>query len=159
MVAKQPAEEAISIQESWQQWSRSTNSATECKHSKTLCSTPSCQWRNQALRGAFQEHVLDDMENYVRTLVDGPPIKASGLKYSMSPELCELTREGIKTAMNLSKGTPNTDAWWKSVLESKAIQEIGPFVDSKQYRQWNKKMKNALEQVRPNARHALDAIE
>ena len=45
------------------------------------------------------------------------------------------------------------------MLDSKAIQELGTVVDSKQHRQWNKKMKNALEQIRPNARHALDPIE
>ena len=32
-------------------------------------------------------------------------------------------------------------------------------MDCKQYRQWSKKMKNALEQDRPTARHALDAID
>ena len=67
--------------------------------------------------------------------------------------------ELIKTAMSLTSRTPSTDALWKSVLESKAIHEIGPVVDSKQYRQGSQKMKNALEQVRPNAIHALDAVE
>ena len=29
----------------------------------------------------------------------------------------------------------------------------------KQYKQWNKKMKNALDQIRPQSRRDLDAIE
>ena len=77
----------------------------------------------------------------------------------MNSELGAIMDEKLKTAMSLTKAIPSNDAWWKSLLESKAIQEIGPVVDSKQYRQWNKKMKNALEQVRPTARHAFDGIE
>ena len=45
------------------------------------------------------------------------------------------------------------------MLESKVIQEFGPVGDSKQYRQWSTNLKNAPEQVRPNARNALDVIE
>ena len=61
----------------------------------------------------------------------------------------------------MSKGGNNQDkdSWYKSVFESKAIQDIGPVVDAKQYRQWNKKMKNAIEQIRPQSRHILDFIE
>ena len=43
--------------------------------------------------------------------------------------------------------------------ESKAIQEIGKLTDAKSYRQWNKKMKNALEQTRAQSRHMLEAVE
>ena len=67
--------------------------------------------------------------------------------------------ENLKTALSMTQGNPVGNNWWKSVVESKAIQELGAVVDSKQYRNWNKKMKNALEQIRPNARHALDVIE
>ena len=35
----------------------------------------------------------------------------------------------------------------KPILESKAIQDVGKVTDAKSYRQWNKKMKNALEQT------------
>ena len=101
-----------------------------------------------------------DMEIYVTTLINDPPIKASELRTSMNSELSGIVDEKIKTAMSLSKGgTQSSDSWWKSILESKAIQEIGPVVDSKQYRQWNKKMKNAIEQSRPKARLALELVE
>ena len=45
------------------------------------------------------------------------------------------------------------------ILESKAIQEIGKLTDAKSYRQWNKKMKNALEQTRAQSRGMLEAVE
>ena len=81
-----------------------------------------------------------DMEIYVKTLVDDPPVQASRLRTSMSDELGLLMDEKIKTAINMSKGGSNqaSEIFWKSVVESKAIQEIGPVVDAKQYRQWNK---------------------
>ena len=69
--------------------------------------------------------VIIDMENHVRTLVDDPPIKTSDLMISMSSELGSLMDEKQITAMGLTKGTPSKDAWRKSVLWSKAIQEIG----------------------------------
>ena len=103
--------------------------------------------------------VIIDMENYVRTLVEDPPVKVSGLKISMNSELGAIMDEKLTTAMSFTKGTPSTLAWWKSVLGSKAIQEIGPVVDSKQYRQWSKKTKNAPEQMRPSSRQAFDFIE
>ena len=47
----------------------------------------------------------------------------------------------------------------KPILESKAIQDIGKLTDAKSYRQWNKKMKNALEQTRAQSRSMLEAVE
>ena len=44
-------------------------------------------------------------------------------------------------------------------LYSKAVQQVGVVVDAKQYREWNKQLKNALDQIRPNSRHALDCFE
>ena len=100
------------------------------------------------------------IEAYVKTRVDDPQIQASGLRTSMNSELGTIMDEKIKTAMNMSKGgIRGTDLWWESILQSKAVQEIGPVVDAKQYRQWNKKMKNAPEQAQPNARQALEFVE
>ena len=103
--------------------------------------------------------VIIDMENYVRTSVEDPPLSTSGLHISMNSELGAIMDEKLKTAMSLTEATPSKDTWWISVLESKAIQEVGPMVDSKQYKQLNKKLKDALEQVRPTPRHTLDAID
>ena len=46
-----------------------------------------------------------------------------------------------------------------SILASKTIQEIGKLADAKSYRQWNKKMRNALEQTRAQSRGMLEAVE
>ena len=96
--------------------------------------------------------VLIAMESYVVTLKDDPPIQKSNLS--------ELIDEKLKTALAMSKGNDSQQSWYnKSVLESKAIQDIGTVVDSRQCRQWNKKMKNAIEQIRPQSRHVVDFIE
>ena len=47
----------------------------------------------------------------------------------------------------------------KPILESKAIQDVGKVADAKSYRQWNKKMKNALEQTREQSRGMLEVAE
>ena len=47
----------------------------------------------------------------------------------------------------------------KPILESKAIQDVGKVTDAKRYQQWNKKMKNALEQTREQSRGMLEVVE
>ena len=47
----------------------------------------------------------------------------------------------------------------KPILESKAIQDVGKLTDAKSYRQWNKKMKNAMEQTREQSRGMLEVVE
>ena len=96
-----------------------------------------------------------DMEIFMTTLIGDPPPK--------KPEIEALVDSKIRTAMqfvqNGNQGQGGGQAWYKSVLESKAVQEIGNVVDAKQYRQWNKKMKNALDQIRPNSKAILDHVE
>ena len=40
--------------------------------------------------------VIIDMESYVRTLVDDPPVRTSGLKHSMNVELSAIMDEKIR---------------------------------------------------------------
>merc|ERR1711981_503675 len=62
----------------------------------------------------------------------------------------------VSAALNVRKeGSWNQ----KSILESKAMQEVDKVVDAKTYRQWNRKMKNALEQTRTKSRPALEILE
>ena len=83
-----------------------------------------------------------DMEIDVKTWIDDPPVKASGLRASMYSKLGVLMDGKIKTAMSISTGgTQSNSARRKSVRESKAIQEIGPVVGLQQCRQWDKTMK------------------
>ena len=72
----------------------------------------------------------------------------------------EIVDEKIKTAMsmcNANRPTPETSR--KPILESKAIQDVGKLTDANTYRSWNRKMKNALEQTRPNSREVLEIVE
>ena len=99
--------------------------------------------------------VVLDMEIFVRTLVGDPPATKSELQTlvdgAIKNNIETLIDSKLRTAMQFSK-VGNRDesggqSWYKSVLESKAAQEIGTVVDAKQYRQWNKKMKNAIDQI------------
>ena len=67
--------------------------------------------------------------------------------------------EKIKTLQAIQSSIPDRPTSHKSILESKAMQEVGKLSDAKQYRQWCKKMKNAIEQSRPKARAAIEMIE
>ena len=130
------------------------------KQSNRLPTTDGLSERNLA-------KTLMDMEIYVSTLISDPPIKTSNVQEifdnKIKSEIETLIDIKLRTAMQFSK-VGNRDegggqTWYKSVLESKAIQEIGTVVDAKQYRQWSKKMKNALDQIRPNSRTILDHVE
>ena len=39
----------------------------------------------------------------------------------------------------------------KEILESKAIQNLGQMSNAKEYRQWNQRLNNALDQARPES--------
>ena len=106
-----------------------------------------------------------DMEIYVSTLINDLPTKESTV-HEIIDDRIKTNIEAIidsklRTALQFAKGgqREESNSWFKSVLESKAVQEIGTVIDAKQYRQWNKKMKNALDQIRPNSRAALDCVE
>ena len=71
------------------------------------------------------------METYVGTLVADPPVKASELRISINSEFSAMIDEKLKTAVSWNTMTPKNDTLWKSVLESKGIQDIGPVADSK----------------------------
>ena len=105
-----------------------------------------------------------DMEIYVNSLINNPPIQDQTsdavLDNKIKTNIEALIDSKLKTAIAMSKPDYKDDnRWFKSILESKAVQDIGPVVDAKQYRQWNKKMKNAVEQTRQQSRSALEAIE
>ena len=70
--------------------------------------------------------------------------------------------EKIKTALtvsSISTGGTKEGKFWKSILESKAITDLSPLDDSKTYRDWNRKFKNAFEQTRPHSRKVLAFVE
>ena len=70
--------------------------------------------------------------------------------------------EKIKTALTVTStntGGSEEGKYWKSILESKAITDLSPLDDSKTYRDWNRKFKNAFEQTRPHSRKILSFVE
>ncbi len=63
----------------------------------------------------------------------------------------------IKMAIHMTEGRSQSFA--KPILESKAISEVGKLTDAKSYRPWNRKMKNAIDQVRPTGRKVMEMLE
>ena len=61
----------------------------------------------------------------------------------------------IKTAIQMSDSGGKSQSFYKPILESRAISEVGKLTDAKSYRPWCRKMKNAIEQTRPYARKAI----
>ena len=53
----------------------------------------------------------------------------------------------------------NSGGLKKPILEHKAIESLKPIEDAKGYRMWNRKFKNALEQVRENTRRLINWIQ
>ena len=72
-------------------------------------------------------------------------------------------KQYIETYVNAKLYEASTNAQQfggaKPILESKAISDLSLLDDSKNYRAWNKKFKNALEQTRANSRTCLTFIE
>ena len=106
-----------------------------------------------------------DMETYVSTLINDPPTKKSDvdatIEQMMREEVKALIDSKLRTAICFPKGGTRDDAnsRYKSVLQCKALQEIGAVADAKQYLQWHKKMKVAHDQIRLNSRFVLDCVE
>ena len=72
----------------------------------------------------------------------------------------------IKTAIEVMQLVSKTqgerkpyEPFKKPILESKALQDVGQLSDSKSYRNFNRKMRNAMEQTRPWSRAAIEYIE
>ena len=71
----------------------------------------------------------------------------------------KVDRDEANTLIDGKLHTTQSSGYHKPVLESKAMQEVAKVADAKQYRAWNKKMKNALEQSRTKSRRVLEMIE
>ena len=63
----------------------------------------------------------------------------------------------IKTAVHMTEG--RSQGFAKPILESKAISEVGKLTDAKSYRPWNRKVKNAIDQIRPTGRKVMEMLE
>ena len=65
----------------------------------------------------------------------------------------------IKTAIQMSDNGGKSQMFYKPILESRAISEVGKLTDAKSYRPWNRKMKNAIDQIRPKGRQVIEMLE
>ena len=69
----------------------------------------------------------------------------------------EVMKEEIKKAI-VERGD-SKDGYMKGILESKAIWGIKTVDEVKNYRSWNKKFKNAMDQAKPGSREAIIWLE
>ena len=101
---------------------------------------------NKTIQEITQSNTQKDIKSAVMDLLDhmrnqeeNPPV---------TREIAEdLIDAKIRSAMvTIKAGGDQNESYWKgkSILESKAMQDVGKVIDAKTYRQWNRKMKNAL---------------
>ena len=98
-------------------------------------------------------HTVDAIQQHVDAQLRDPPETKANVEIRLDMFL------KIITEMMNSKTSRSGDGWNRSVLESKGIQEVAMVENAKTYRQWNKKMKNALDLVRPRSREKLEVVE
>ena len=107
-----------------------------------------------------------DMEIFVSTFINDPPAQISTvtalIEDKMKLEVEGLIDSKLRTAVQFAKGIARDEggkSLFKSVLESKASQQIGLVVGAKQYRQRNTKLTDALDQIRPHSPTSIDYVE
>ena len=105
---------------------------------------------------------IDQLEQWVRTQGAAPLATKDELQSVIKTLTTKDETNGvIKTLTELINSKPARvpDSWGRSVLESKGIQDVAIISDAKGYRQWNKKLKNALDLIRPKSRDKLEVVE
>ena len=97
---------------------------------------------------------VDEIETWVTAQLADPPETRRNVELKVETVLQTLTQ-----LMNSSGGGRKESSWFKSVLESKGTQDVAMIDTAKTYRPWNKKMKNALDLIRPKSREKLEVVE
>ena len=78
----------------------------------------------------------------------------------VTPDTLDLILEAkLKTVIFMNDKKQSGDFHRKPILESKAVSDVDKLSDAKSYRPFNRKLKNAMEQVRPHARKAMEMLE
>ena len=90
----------------------------------------------QAIEGVIARVAL--LEGHAAA--QGAQMVAAGQKY------LEMTAEVSYLKGQVNKGTGKN----KEILESKAVQNLSKLTGPKEYRYWNQRFKNALDQARPD---------
>ena len=133
--------------------------------------------RLQAIEAAIANHVMPDdgrtdrqiqspvlwMENEIMNLNNRLNVEALNhvidAKISTAFELLK-TLIPNQTTTGVTTRTGSDNRWHKMPIpESKSMIDIGMLEDGKSYRAFNRKMKNAMDQIRPLAREALEILE
>ena len=98
-------------------------------------------------------NLLTSVEARVKAIED----KINSMVTSDTLEL--ILEAKMTTMMFMSDEKQFGDFHRKPILESKAVIDVDKLPDAKSYRPFNRKLKNAMEQVRPYARKAMEMVE
>ena len=132
--------------------------------------------RLQAIEAAIANHVMPDDGRTDRQIVSSvlwlesevvdmnQRLSLNALNQMIDAKITT-SFELLKTLMNHTTSDTKVDGgkyncWSRMpILESKSMIDIGMLGDGKTYRAFNRKMKNAMDQIRPLAREALEILE
>ena len=109
------------------------------------------QGRDGEMRSPSQSFI--DLETWALPMLNRPAPTVETVEMRIDAK--------IRTAilgLSSSQG-PRGETSGKPILESKAIQEMGTSTEAKGYRQWNRKMKNALEKTRTQSGGMLESSD
>ena len=95
---------------------------------------------------------LTNVETMVKAIED----RISNMVTSDTLEI--ILNAKLSTMQFMSDKKQSGDFHRKPILESKAVSDVDKLTDAKSYRPFNRKLKNAMEQVRPYARKAMEML-
>ena len=98
--------------------------------------------------------------NLVKTVEARVKAIEDSISKMVTPDKLDLILEAKLTTLKFMNDKKQSgDFHRKPILESKAVSDVDKLTDAKSYRPFNRKLKNAMEQVRPYARKAMEMLE
>ena len=91
-------------------------------------------------------------ESVLNAMIDGKIISSANMIQAIN----DAANRQPQSTSNSDGNNGGTNRWHKiPILESKSMIDIGKLDDGKTYRSFNRKMKNAMDQVRPSSKAAF----
>jgi len=95
-------------------------------------------------------------DQILNSLIDAKILSSANMIQAVN----DAANQQRQSSQNQSEGNNSGNRWHRMpILESKSMFDIGKLEDGKTYRAFNRKMKNAMDQVRPQTRAALEYLE
>ena len=108
------------------------------------------------MHGSGARSIMAEELAEIRQVVENLGARVITLEALVAQQRTEINAAGAKfvgldAEINQMKGRLEikTEKGMKEILESKAIQNLGKLANAKEYRYWNQRLKNAMDQARP----------